>query len=416
MNRSAMIRWVRDRFAAYEDQPEMQLSKDAKLSLFIHWSFILGASMSGVFLNLYLWRLTGSLAVNGGYQIIVFAVTPLAFAWAGRWVKRKDRLFVIRLGVIFSALFYLLVIIAQEQVADYYYIFAFLNGLSVSFYWIGYLVLMFDVSNQSNRLRYMSSNLIVFTFANLIGPAAAGFIISLFVSLTGYVIIFSIAFCMFVITAFASFRLKPIDSHHKAYYLQLMGLLIRKNSAFRKVLAGYFLYGNLQGVIMFLPNLLLFEVLPREDAVGYLGVLSSLIGIAAGYLISRFGKVDAIRQFVLVSALGFTTASSLLLLGITIWTVIGFILLQAFFMPIFGNPTGAYYYQMIARLPLKGELRVEALVMRELFVNAGRVCSIGLLIYLARDLHSGFLPIVVVLAAVLQFGWLMLLESNNKSE
>src|SRR5690606_28753296 len=144
-----------------------------------------------------------------------------------------DRMFVFRLGVIFSALFYLLVVLAQEQVADYFYIFAILNGLANSFYWTGYLVLMFDVSTQANRLRYMSTNTIVFTFANLIGPAFAGFIISRFVELTGYVIIFTMACCLFFFTSIISLRLKPIVSQHKRYYLPFMGLLIRKNRAFR---------------------------------------------------------------------------------------------------------------------------------------------------------------------------------------
>lgn len=415
MGKMGLLQRIRYRFQS-DHSPDKMLSSDAKLSLFIHWSFTLGASMSGVFLNLYLWRLTESLAVNGGYNMIVFALTPFAFAWAGKWVKKKDRMFVFRLGVIFSALFYLLVVVAQEKVADYFYVFAVLNCLANSFYWTGYLVLMYDVSNESNRLRYMASNLIVFTFASLIGPALAGFVISRFESLTGYVIIFAIAFIMFVFTAIVSFRLKPIVSHHKAYYLRFMGLLIRKNKAFRNALIGYLLWGTFQGIIMFLPNILLFEVLPHEDSVGYLGVLFSLTGIFAGYLISRYATDAHIYRYVLISSCGFTAASSLLLFDLNVWTVIGFMLLQAFFTPIYGNPTGAYYYQMISKLPLKGELRVETLVIREFFVNTGRISSIGLLIYLASDVHSILLPVVVVLSAVLQFGWLKVVKPAGKEE
>jgi len=231
MSIMALLRNMRNRWTA-DPNPEKALSSDAKLSLFIHWSFTLGASMSGVFLNLYLWRLTESLTINGGYNMIVFGLTPFAFAWAGFWVKKKDRMFVFRLGVIFNALFYLCVVIAQENVADFFYVFAVLNALANSFYWTGYLVLMYDVSNAQNRLRYMASNMIVFSFASLIGPALAGFIISRFESLIGYVIIFAIAFCMFVFTAIVSFRLKPIISHRKTYYLRFMGLLIRKNKEF----------------------------------------------------------------------------------------------------------------------------------------------------------------------------------------
>lgn len=60
--------------------PESRLSKDAVTALIIHCCFQFGASMSGLFLNLYLWRLTQDLAVNGIYNIIVFILTPPAFA------------------------------------------------------------------------------------------------------------------------------------------------------------------------------------------------------------------------------------------------------------------------------------------------------------------------------------------------
>ena len=76
--------------------------------------------MSGVFLNIYLWRLTESLWVNGMYNIIVFTVTPIAFAAAGKLAKKKDRLAAFRLGLLLIAAFYLSVIIAQENVADWY--------------------------------------------------------------------------------------------------------------------------------------------------------------------------------------------------------------------------------------------------------------------------------------------------------
>jgi len=182
------------------------------------------------------------------------------------------------------------------------------------------------------------------------------------------------------------------------------------------VLFGYLIWGAFQGIIMFLPTILLFEVIPREDTVGYLGVLFSLTGIFSGFLISRYAKDAHIYRYVLISSCGFTAASSLLLFGLNVWTVIGFMLLQAFFTPIQGNPTGSYYYQMISRLPLKGELRVETVVIREFFVNVGRISSIGALIYLAKDVQSLLLPVVIVLSAVMQFAWLKVVKPAHQGE
>ncbi len=203
---------------------EKQLSREAVISLIIHSIFQFGASMSGVFLNLYLWRLTHSVVVNGTYSMIVFILTPIGFALGGLMIKKKDRMVSYRLGIMLIGLFYLSVILAQETLVEYYILFAIFNGLAGAFYWVGYLTLMYDVSNEQNRIRYLAFNMIFFTAATLAGPALAGFIIRLKEGLSGYTIVFSIAFCMFLLAALISLKIKASSGHHRVYYLKLTGL------------------------------------------------------------------------------------------------------------------------------------------------------------------------------------------------
>lgn len=395
---------------------EKQLSSQAKLSLFIHSSFQLGSSMSALFLNLYLWRLTESLVVNGLYNLVLYGLTSFVFAAAGRRVKRKGSMPVLRLGIAASALFYLLVVLARENVAAYFYLFAMLHAAANGLYWSAYLVLMYDVSGPRNRLRYMSLNNIFFTLAGLVGPALAGFIISRFDGLTGYVINFFLAFCMFAFTAAVSFRLRPLASVSSRYYLRYMGLVIKKHRPYRNVLGGFVLQGTFQGLLFFLPNILLFQVLPREDMVGYLSIVFSLTGIVAGLLISRYGKDEAIRRYLLAAAAGFTLAAAMLLFGLHLWTVLAFMVLQSFFNPVQNNPSSSYYYQMIGRLPLKGELRVETVIAREFSLNLGRVLSIALMMVMADNVHSPLLALVVLFTAALQFGWLKAVDRQSLEE
>jgi YQGE family putative transporter len=398
---------------------ERRLGGQAKLSLFIHWSFQLGSTMSAVFLNLYLWRLTESLTVNALYNLILYGLTSFVFVAAGRFVKRKGSMAVIRLGVIVSALFYLLVVLARENVVQYYAGFAVINAVANSLYWTGYLVVMYDVSTPQNRLRYTSLNTIYFTLAGLIGPALAGFIISSFDALTGYVINFSFAFFMFAFTAVVSFRLKPAASGRSRvgrsrFYLRHMGLVIRKNRLYRGMLIGFALYGTFQGLLFFLPNILLYQVLSREDMVGYLNILFSVTGIIAGLYISRYGKDENLRKFLLVSAGGFVLSASMLCFGVHLWTVLAFMVLQSFFTPVQTNPVSSSYYALVGKLPLKGDLLVESVIMREFALNAGRVMSIAaLLFFVADDAQSPLLPVLVLITALLQFGWVFAVNRND---
>ncbi|HZG57540.1 MFS transporter [Paenibacillus sp.] len=409
--------WTRLRAMRLAVPPEKRLSREAATTIALHSFFQLGASMSGVFLTLYLWRLTESLAVNALYSLLSFAVGPLAFAVAGKFAKTRDRLFTYRLGIGLTALFYLLVIVAGARVADYYYAFALLGGTAGALYWLGYLTLMNDVSTDANRIRYLGFNSIMFNLAGLAGPAAAGFLIGLADGLQGYMLVFTTAFVMFVAAAIGSFRLKEAASHHRAYYLRMLPLLFRKDRPFRHSLYGWFFMGTYQGLLLFLPNLLLFSVLGREDWVGYAGV--GLLGLTIGtsYALTRRGVPELARRYAVFGAAAFVAgAGTMLLFGIRLWTVGVFAISYYAFIPLLVNSFSAYSYRLVGRLPLRGHLRVESIVARETFLNAGRVAALGMILAFASDLRSPWIAVVLLGAALLQFNFAWIIKRDPGGE
>lgn len=410
---------LRERLAYLKSPPlpaEQRLGKDAVTALIIHCCFQFGASMSGLFLNLYLWRLTEDLVVNGIYNIIVFVLTPPAFALGGWIAKRKDRMVTYRLGIFMIALFYLMVVIAQEQVAVYYIAFAIFNGIAAGLYWTGYLVIQYDVSTEANRIRFLAINLVVFNSAGLAGPALAGFVIQRSEGLQGYIFIFTLAFVMFLIAALVSFRIPMVQSHHKAYYLKFMGLVMHKNKRWLKALYSFFILGLFQGIMLFLPSILLFQTVGREDWVGYLGVFFSSLTVAMGYVISRKAQKEHVQKYVLFSTTGVALGSALLLIQVEFWSVAIYMILFSICNPLAVNTLTSYYYRLIGTLPLKGQLRVESVVMRELFLNIGRVVSITLLIALAKDMQSVWLPVVLFGMAVLQYLLVLCIKEKQTEE
>ncbi|WP_249861616.1 MFS transporter [Paenibacillus konkukensis] len=389
---------------------DKRLSKDAMVSLFIHFCFQFGASMSGIFLTLYLWRLTESLWINGMYYIVNYAAAPLAFALGGLIIKRKDRMVTYRLGIGLIALFYLVVVFAQEAVVDYYVLFAIFGGVAGSFYWAGYLTLMYDVSTERNRIRYLAINMMVFTLAGLIGPALAGFIIRENEGLQGYTIVFSIAFFMFLIATLGSFKIKTKASHHKAYYLKFVGLLMNKNKRWFKSLLGFLTMGLFQGIMLFLPNILLFQIVGREDLVGYLGVLYATLSILTGIVLTKYGREERARKFLVISTIGYVAGTLFILWKLTLVTVVAFMVLYSICSPLQGNTITSFYFRLIGALPLKGQLRVESVVMRETFLNCGRVISILALILITEYSGNELLPWVLFAASITQIGIVWLLE------
>lgn len=390
--------------------PELRLSAEAVTSTAIHGFYQFGASMSGVFLNLYLWRLTEDLVINALYSLIAFAVSPVGFAVGGKLVKTRDRLVAYRAGIAMTALFYLLVIMAGTAVVKWYWLFGFMSGVASSFYWVGYLTLMYDVSTETNRIRFIGLNSIAFNAGGLAGPALAGTIIGMSGGLSGYITVFTISFFMFLLAALGSFRLKPAVSHHKAYYLKMMPLLYAKNGMFRRGLYGWLLMGLHQGLMLLLPNLLLYRVLESERLVGYLGAAFLGLTMLTSYAMSRFGKPEKARMYVLISSVAYAAGALLLIGGYQVWVVLAFLALYHAFVPLQANTYSAHYYNLVGKLPLKGHLRVETIVGREVFLNLGRVSSLLVMLLLSENLESPWIVVVILVATLAQIPIVWLID------
>ncbi|WP_372629129.1 MFS transporter [Cohnella sp.] len=383
-----------------QGDPDTRLSAEARVALFIHGCFQFGASMSGLFLNLYLWRLTESLAINGIFNLIVYGVTPIAFAVGGWIAKKKDRMVTYRLGIASITVFFLVVIYAQENVVSYYPLFAVFNGFALGLYWTGYIVLMYDVTTIRNRSRFMGVNMIVFNSAGLAGPALSGFLIGLFDGLKGYLLIFAAASALFGIASFFSLKIRAIHSHHRSYYLKFALPMMKRSRLWLASLGAFLVLGLSQGLMLFLPNILMFQTVGREDQVGYLTVFFALLTIATGYAISRRRRPVRIRRELAAASLGIIAGAAVLFVDIKLWTVILFMSVYSVMAPFIVNMLTTYYYSLMDDLPLKGLFRIESVVIRELFLNAGRVLSILALVLFVEDAASPMLPAIVVATSV----------------
>ncbi len=334
--------------------------------------------MSFVFVNIYLWRLSHQLSVIAVYNLICYTFVPLGFVIGGKIAKRRDRLLTYRLGIGFYSLFYLSIVLAGTYVSAYYVLFAVSIGLAMGFYWSGFLVLLYDATTSSNRLRFLSLSTACFSLAGITGTAVSGNIIASFRNTTGYIIVFGIALLVFLVTAFGSFRIAVKQSRKKRYFLKYTFLLAAKNKPWARAVLGFFIIGLLEGMMFFLPSILLYQSFTREDVVGYLTILFSVISVASSYMQSKIGSRSSVSRYLLSSGAGIALAAAVLLTGYSGWPVVFFMIVQSFFNPWLQNGMMAYYFSMADRLPLKGQLRIESVVVYESMLNVGRVVSISL--------------------------------------
>lgn len=391
---------------------EKRLSEQAVITLVNHTIFQFGNSLSLIFINLYLWRLTESLLVNGLFNLTAILSQAIATILIGRIAKQKGHLTIYRYGIFLTALFYLCIVVTQENMVEYFILFALLRGISQAAYWLSYFTLAHEVSSNENRHRYLGWNQILMGLANLVGPAAAGVVISLNTDLTGYLIVFSVAFLMFLIATGGSFRIRKQDTHHKEYYMKYLRLIIKRKVNFGRSLFGWFIIGFPQGILMYIPPILLFTIFPDESFIGYMNVLFLSLSILASYVISRVANLESTKLYLFVAAIGMLLSSVFLLWEIAIWTVVLFMSINSLFKPLQANTYAVYYFTWLDQIPLKENFRVESVVLREAIINLGRGLGIIIFMIFSTEINPETIPWILVFVMAIQL-WIPFLAKEK---
>lgn len=402
----SLSRWLPGR--GKDPPPKNRLSNEARITLFNHGIYQFGNALAAILVNLYLWRLTSDLWVNGIFNLITLAVAPIASILIGKAAKQKDRLLAYRLGIYLTALFYLCILIIGERMVDWYIAFALLKGISTAFYWLGHFTMIQDVTDHDNRHRYLGLNLIITNVSMLAGPALAGVMVEWSAGFQGYTYVYLLAFIMFAYASVNSLKMKKGEAQHKTYYLKYAVQIMRKYPAYFRSLLGWFVFGLPQGILAYIPAILLYQAVPRESFVNYMNVVFLSVTILSGFALAKWGRSELNNLYLNAAAGGFVIGSIPLFAGIELWSVIMFMVLFSCVKPLQNNAYTSYYYKLSGDLPLGEHFKVEAVVLRETFTNAGRCAGVILYMLIFAQLEQGALVWVLTAISVLQLlvGWL----------
>jgi len=379
-----------------------RMPREAALALAMHGLFIFGSSVSLTFFNIYFLRLSESFALNLIYNALFYALTPLGF-WIGGWfAKRYDRLHTLRISLILHMMFFVLILTLGDGIIEVYGAIALCQGLAVGFYWAGILVLLYDVSAKMNRVRYVGISTVMLTGAGLIGPLAGGWLIGGSARLTGYLYAFGLTLAVFAAVFAISLFIGKLPSRRRRYLLGLTGAMARRNPQWAKLLGLWFCTGFLEGLTLFIPALLLYEVFERENVVSVALAATSLVSVSSSFYMSRKGTME--RAPVYMGACSFGIALGALLLSGGTGTVqaLVFLIVVACLNPVYHNTFISRFFAETDKLPLKGAFRIESVVLYESLLNFGRVVPLVVLLPFADSLRAEALWIAFACAGALQ--------------
>ncbi|WP_066064206.1 MFS transporter [Neobacillus soli] len=354
---------------------DVELTKDLTLLLIIGGLYSLSVALSNTFVNIYLWKQTKSYSDLALYNLAIVVLQPLTFILAGRWAKKIDRVIVLRIGVIFLAVFYLAVLVAGTNAHTYLLILGGLLGIGYGFYWLAYNVLTFEITEPETRDFFNGFLGILSSAGGMIGPIAAGIIITRFEKFTGYTIVFGISLALFALSVIMSLSLKRRPAAGKYCFNRILGER-KLNENWRLITNAHFFQGLREGTFLFVISVFVYIATNSEMALGTFGLINSGISFIAYYLASRFIKKSYRKKAILIGGIILYAAVLLIVWDVNFVKLLIYAGMIAIAYPLLLVPYMSTTYDVIGIGWKAAEMRIEYIVVREIFLNVGRIVSI----------------------------------------
>lgn len=355
---------------------KMDINRDLIFLLVIGGLYSLGIFLSNTFVNVYLWKQAGDYITIAVYNLGIYLFQPITFIIAGKTAKKIDRIIVLRLGVIFLSIFFMCVLIIGEKAATYNFLLGSLLGIGYGFYWLAFDVLTFEITEPDTRDFFNGFLGILQSFGGMVGPLIAGIIIAKMSDNTGYTTIFTVSFILFILAVACSFFLNRRQAEGGFQFKRILEER-RHNKNWSRILYAHVFQGLREGIFLFVITIWVFLVTQSEFALGMFNLFLSGLSLVFYFIATKFIKPSRRKKAILIGALMLYLSIYIILFHISYVQLLIYAVVIGIAYPIISVPYVSLTYDVIGKARKAKELRVEYIVVRELFLNIGRVVSIG---------------------------------------
>ncbi|WP_461177611.1 MFS transporter [Virgibacillus ainsalahensis] len=357
-------------------QDKLDINRDLLLLLVIGGLYSLGLFLSNTFVNIYLWKQSGDYITIAMYNLGIVIFQPLTFILAGKIAKKIDRVIVLRLGVIFLSLFFLSVLIIGENASTFNFMLGSLLGIGYGFYWLAFNVLTFEITEPETRDFFNGFLGVLQSFGGMVGPLLAGTIIARMTENLGYTTIFTLSFILFICAVACSFFLNRRQAEGSFHFKRVVEER-HHNKNWNRILYAHLAQGLREGIFLFVITIWVYLVTQSEFALGTFNLFLSGLSFVFYFIATKFIKSHLRKKAILIGALILYFSIFIIIFDISYLLLIIYAICIGIAYPIINVPYVSLSYDVIGKAWKAKDLRVEYIVVRELFVNLGRFISIG---------------------------------------
>lgn len=353
--------------------------KELHVLLIIGALYSLGIFLSNTFVNIYLWKQTNDLINIAMYNLAIYVAQTILFTLSGSWAKRIDRVIILRIGVFFLSVFFLLVLFTGEKAASYNLLLGAVLGIGYGMYWLAYSVLTFEVTEPETRDFFNGVSGLLQSLTGMIGPFVAGYIITRMNNSHGYTLIFAVSFFLFLLAVICTAGIKRRGAEGK-FGLRKVWKEVKRDAAWRNTVLAHVFQGVREGIFTFIISVWVFIVTNSELSLGTFNLVYSAFSFIFYYIATRYIKSQQRKTAIFLSGVALSLSVVLLLVELNFSTLLIYAAIIGVFYPILYVPYLSLTYDVIGKARDAAKLRVEYIVLSDVATNIGRIISVVLLL------------------------------------
>lgn len=351
-----------------------RLSRPAWYLLATHFIVFIALSSSNVFVSAYIYQLSGDVRLLGLFFIALFLSWSVALLTIAPQCKGGQTVISLRIGLAFFLLYYLLLSILQERVADVIIFVGIIRGTGEAFYWLSSNLLSYEFNTPYERQEFFALFSIVLHLAQLVAPISIGAVIwwtgsyvTAFVVLT-VLFAFAFRFSLMIEKVHAIADLPAFDS------TPILRAIRQPTEIRRSLIANLLIGFSIWGAMTPMMYALMHRVTQNEIVLGEIASVLPLLGLGVAYFVKRSNNKQ-MRTTAIIAGMALFLNSLFLFLPITQLSLVVYAIFQIAAGSALTVLCNLYTFNAIDHYSELRNYRTEYLAWREYFLNFGRCAS-----------------------------------------
>ncbi len=354
---------------------------------------------TGIFLSAYFYQVSEKYIFQLAlYNVVGWIVATVGAIFLADIIKRKDKIWFYRMGIIIKAIFAFVILILGPDITNHTVSLGILYGLQVATNGFPFNMIESENITNTERIRYLGVGNALTGIVSIIAPM----IIGRYITDIGYSTAALPIIILTIIELLISFFLKSKNSTTQKLNLKKFVTLHKNDKTLRKLYAIEFLKGiNRNGVMSLVASLIIIKALPNDTAIGDWSAAFAALSVLAMFLFAKFYKTKNQAPTIILSTLVITLSTVLILVSPSFITIVLYNISFEVFLLIVDRVSNLNLFNYSTKKQYKQKYNTEYFTIREIFLNSGRVLGyLSLLILAFSGIASESLNILFIIIII----------------